>query len=149
MAFKASSIILVTAYEEIKREAANVKRRAQRLHDQSADGSISADLIINFVQESVASKSRMQTLAAVPGLAAYAQSQESDGSYDVAAEYSAMIGGINSCIAWVDANFPKDAGGFLLKETMDADGTIAPRSFTTASTNGLRAVLSSLVALID
>lgn len=149
MAFKASSIILVTAYERIKTEAAAVKRRSERLRDQSAAGAISADLIIDWVHEQKNRKDAMAALAATPGLVAYAKNQEDDGTYDVVSEYNAMITGIDTVIEWVDSNFPQDGSGYLLKDQMAVDGTITPRAFSTAATAGMRTELDALIALID
>lgn len=68
--------------------------------------------------------------AATPGIAQYARDQEANQSYDVIAEYNAMLASFISVRDALIALFPKDGNGFLLYQTLNASGQVQFRNFT-------------------
>jgi hypothetical protein len=91
---------------------------------------------------------RLATLAAVPGLGAYAQAQLSNGSLDIATEFTAMQAQITATRTWIGANVPKDGAGNVLERKLDGNGRLVTNTFTPAQTAGLVTVLDALVASI-
>jgi hypothetical protein len=140
---------LQTAWGTVRSLAAAVKAEAQNIRTLSAAGTLGAANLLHLVTFLADVKSENQRLAAVPGLQAYAQSQVNNTGLDLAAEFTAMRTQLDATTAWVVANFPKDANGFLLAQTIGADGRQVDRVFTAAQTAALRTVLDALIATID
>lgn len=138
---------LSIALEEIDREMIAIKSYCQSVASQLAAGSQKASLIIDIHANLGAAKVRLATWAATPGLAAYAKVQKNNEALDVTAEYQSVLSAINSLLSGVESAFPKDASGYLLREQWAAIGTLE-RSFTPASTTGLRTLLNAVVATI-
>ena len=86
----------------------------------------------------------MQTSKAVTGLNDYAKTEFSDASLDYVAEVTAVQAAMAACYAWVATNLPKDANGYLLIEKF-VNGTIEPRTVTSAATAGLSALIATLL----
>lgn len=131
MAFKASNQIAADAYANIKRQAAATKKY---MNDQAA--AMQAATSPAWVPLGVIQHLRdvivlMDGWAATPGLAVYAQTQENDVTYDVAAEYQAMRTAMASARDTLIGIFPT-SGGYLAYQTIAADGTLGVRTFTSA-----------------
>lgn len=150
MPFKSSAggDALGQAYDAVRAVAGAIKREAQTLHDQCAAGDVEAWRIAQYCESLSNSRDRLAALAAIPGLGAYAQAQENDPAYDVAAEYATMRDAIDATRTWIVANFPKDASGYLQAFQFTAQAKLARRALTTAQTAGLRTTLQSLIATI-
>ena len=144
MAFRATK---PTAYTTAKSTAAQAKQLAQQSRDAMAAGTVSGNVIRQLLDRLLIAKTTFQSVAAVPGIAAYAQAQEGDGAYDVAAEFTAMTDAIDDVGAWILANVPT-SGGYVQMEQWSASG-VSVRQFTTAQTAGLRTQLDALIATID
>jgi|SRR5882724_328523 len=85
----------------------------------------------------------------VTGLDAYATQQVPGYSGSMVTDITSTIAAIQSCLDWIVANFPKDSTNqFILAETLNADGTRTPRSFTSAQTAGLQTRLQALIATV-
>lgn len=93
----------------------------------------------------------LQTLAAVPGIAAWAQQQENNPEYEIIPEFNAMITAMNAASTGIEAAFPKDANGTLLLSKLGAGGVIEDLTFTPQqiSTAGIPALLQAVVDSID
>ena len=143
MAFRASNQIQSDALSEAKRRANDLKAYLLEVKAASAAGPISGNLAIALMERLVSDKARFTAIAAVPGLAAYAQEQESDGAYNVATEFTAMTNAIDSLGAWLIANV--NTTGWV---TFSAGG-VATKTFSSASTAGLRTAIDSLTATIN
>jgi len=63
-------------------------------------------------------------IAAIPGIAEYAISQEDDPLYDVVAEFQALVAVIGIAVAALAAAFPRDVDGKLLIATMPTDSIV-------------------------
>lgn len=148
MAFKASNVLPAVEYENAKRVAVQLKSQAQYRSTAFASGATSAE-ILSMVDQLRTLRAKLDAAKAVPGIAAYAQAQENDGTYDVATEFTAMIAAIDAVITEVVTTFPKDVNGWMLINSINADGTLAPRAFTGAQLANIRSLLDSLAAAID
>jgi hypothetical protein len=147
MAFKALNIVLSRAYDEIKREAAKVHRLANSLRVAS-NGTITSEQILAFAGNLRSSRIIMQERSSISGIVDYAKSQESDQTYDISFEYSAMISQIDAVLLWISNNMPS-ANGYLQTNTLNQDGSISYREFETTITGGLRTALDALIASIE
>lgn len=152
MAFPSSvgrPYILSNAWEGARKYAGILKTSATNLRALSAAGPVTSSDILNFQVLMADIKAQLQTLAAVPGLAAYAQAQVNDNTLDVAASFTAMTTAIDNTGGWVITNFPKDGSGFLLAQQFNGGGRPTDRTFSTATLAGFRTQLDALIATID
>jgi len=149
MAFPASNQNLADAYRLLKGRANDVRSQSVNLRAQSLAGAVGADRILNYAAMLARSKEEMGLLAATPGLATYAQTQENNGSLNITTEYTTMVAQIDAAVAWIVANFPQDGSGFKLAFTMANDGTLVYRTFSTATLAGFRTTLDSLISTIS
>lgn len=149
MAFPSSNTDdLKSAWEAVRNAAGNVKRDSTRVSTDSAAGNVPAALIVRYVEALASANDDFARYTAVPGLVAYVREQINDPAIDIVAEYQTMLAQINAVRGWIIANFPKDAGGFLLYHSFGADGRIVQRTLTPAQTAGLRTQLAALIATI-
>jgi len=133
---------------EAQRIAKRIKEASQDLHDASAAGSILRRRAVRYISELGTSLSRLNAIRAVPGIGAYAQSQYSDGTLDIAAEFTALTGEIQLTIDWMVANFPQN-GGYLMVDQLNANGTINEGTFSSAALAQFRTQLLALIAVIE
>lgn len=147
MAFPATAPELATAYAQIKNRVGFIRQRTQALRAASL-ATTSAQVIITYVQEMATMRAMLDTLTATPGLAEYARAAEANSGLDIVAEYNAMLAQLAATTAWIASNFPDDGTGYKLAFTLDAQGAIVWRTFSSASLAGLRAVLDALIATI-
>lgn len=135
------------AYYSILAQARQIKSYTASQIALATAGTCSAADILNYLTILASGNAAMQQSAAIPGVAAYAQSASGNATLDVATEYSAMAAAIANVVTWVSANFPT-SGGFVLAQTLNADGTLAARVFTAASLTGYVTQLQALAATI-
>jgi hypothetical protein len=142
---------LVQAFATLRGLAGAVKSRSVVLNTACAAGNVGSTALLDFAVFLADCKATMQAASSVPGLAAYAQAQINDPTFDIAASFVDMMTQINSTSAWFVANFPKDGSGFLLAKSFTGDnsGRTQDRQFTPAQTATLRTVLNALIATID
>lgn len=145
MAFRADR---PTVYDRLRQTASNAKLLAATSRAAMLAGPVSANAVRQLLESFITAKAEFVAAAAVPGIAAYAQAQEGDANYDVAAEFSAMNTAATNVINWIVNNMPKGASGHVLTETWSAAG-IATRTFSTAETAGLRTVLDAFIATVS
>ena len=148
MAFKALSINLARAYDEIKREALRVYNEAVSLKNASLAGDISSSQILGLAGNLRSARILMEERRVISGITEYAKTQEDDVTYDVSAEYVIMRGALDAILMWISSAMP-ESGGYLQVETLNADGSITYRNFSTAQTAGLRTALDTLIASIE
>ena len=125
MAFPASNIIPSDAYSEAKRIALAIKAMAD-LWIVKLTGNVDADEVWSLYREAWYSYTRLQEIAAVPGIVEYAIAQESDPTLDVVAEFLAMLAAINAARSWIYTAIPRDPNGYTLTHTTMVDGTRVP-----------------------
>ena len=129
--------------------AASVKAQAQQLVTLIGGGSVSAQLIVAVPGYATAWLAALNSVAALPGIVAYAQAQVGNGTLDVAAAFTAMTAAIQNVSSWITTNTPKDGSNNLLVVQYNADGTLKWASFTSAQLAGLVTQLNALIATID
>lgn len=92
---------------------------------------------------------RWNEIAALPGMGAYARAQFSEPERDIAAEFTAMVAAAQGVIDWTVSAFPKDADGYLLRETFGTGTERHDRTFTPQQLGGFVAAMDALAATID
>jgi hypothetical protein len=140
---------LAEAWQGIRRAATQLKQASQQVNDASLAGPISSRVILNYVQFLADKRTEIVALAAVPGLDAYGEAQIDDPTLDLTAEYVAMRNALDAARDWIVTNFPKNGGGFLLAQTLTAQGLVTDRQFPTADLATFRTQLQGLIAAID
>jgi hypothetical protein len=126
--------------------AGSIKTDSQAVRDQSLAGNVGSSRILDHLTFLADQKIRLQQIAALPGIAAYAQAQTGDAN--VAAEFTAMISAMDGVRDWVIANFPV-VSTFLQAKTFQADGRTTDRQFSTAALANYRTQLDTLIATIN
>lgn len=153
MAFPSSNgsvqVSLAEAWADARAAAANVKSRAQQASVASAAGTLTGDAAVSLSTFLADSKVQLQRDAGVSGIGAYAQSQIGDPTLNVATEFNGLLTALDAVVSWIIANFPKDASGRLLHQTLTAAGRPVSAPFTAAQTAGLRTALDGLIAAIN
>lgn len=147
MAFR-TSISVSGAFGALQTQAAATKQylTAQRTAMQAA--TCDAAIPISVIQHLGSVDAQMAAWAATSGLAAYAQSQYNDPAYDVVSEYTTMHAAIVSAKNQLITMFPKDGSGFLLYQTLNANGTITNRTFTSAELAAAVTLINAVIAAI-
>jgi len=140
---------LERAWNGVKGAAGQVKASALAVRTSSAAGPIEARAIVVLADQLANANDRLARYTVVPGLLAYVREQINSATFDVVAEYNAMLAQINATRTWIVNNFPKDASNYLLYHTFGADGRIVQRTLTTAQTAGLRTQLDALLATLE
>ena len=148
MTFRASNQVKADGYSEAKRLAARAKSFAQSHHDAMAANSVSANLLLQLLNELKSLIERWTEIAATPGIGAYAQDQENDPAYNVATEFTAMLNAARAARDRIIADLPKAPGGEIAIHTLAADGATSTRAFTPAQTANLRTDLAAFIATI-
>lgn len=122
--------------------------RAQALNAQNvmANNSVNTDFVFQVLNALNNVVANLTIWKSVSGLDAYATSMGYPTT--MSADCTATVNAAQTCINWVVANFPA-SGGFLLAESLNADGTRTPRSFTSAATTGMQSDLAALAATIS
>lgn len=105
-----------------------------------------ADALLAIVDRLAGALQVWNKAKAVPGIAAYAESQYADPAYDVAAAFNAMVAEAQETFDWLIAQWNANAVGYL---TLNPDGTRAIQTFTPAQLAGLVTRMDALVATID
>ena len=106
--------------------------------------------LVSWLGAMASYRETMDQMAAVPGLAAYAQEQYSNGGLNIVTEYNAMAAAIDAARSWVATNFPKAAvTNELLERTFDANGRAVSKVFTALQLAALVPLLDTLTASID
>ena len=137
------------AWDGSRQIAASIKAEAESINAASAAGPISLKRVLDFQQQCVDAKDYLTRARAVPGIGTYVQNQLNEPARDIGAEFTAMLTEIDNTIAWVVANFPKDASNNLQALVFDASNRWAWKSIASGQLAGYRARLAALIATID
>ena len=148
MAFKATTLIPAQAFEQIRSQALSLKSYLTTARASMAAPISSALIALEVIERLGQVIASMNALATTPGLAVYARDQVNDQSYDVAVEFDAMRVAMVAAKDNLAASFPKDASGFLLYQTLNANGTRATRTFTSAQMVSAVAAIDGVIATI-
>lgn len=102
---------------------------------------ITADLALGWASNISTVLVRMDAVAALPGMQAYAQAQFGGGAYDVASQYATMRAAIAAILTWLQANLPPNS----LTVT---SAVVAGSTFTPAQTAPLKTLIDAAVSSI-
>jgi hypothetical protein len=91
----------------------------------------------------------LTTLAATPGLAAYAKDQLNNPNYDIAAEFSAMRKTMVAAMTGLIQMFPNNPSGLLLYELVSPAGIFTTITFTSAQAAPAVALIDAVIATIE
>jgi hypothetical protein len=127
-------------------EAKVLKQQSQTAIRAMAAGPVSANAVLQLCQR--LNSSVVNVLTPATGNAALLASLASDlglaDSAAAAAAINSVITAANAAIAMVVASFPT-SGGYILKDQLNADGSVTVRQFSSAQTANLRTALQSIV----
>ena len=126
-----------------------VKKAAENLRTLAAAGTASASNLLDFATFLADARVDLVKYSGIPGIEAYAQQQINDPTLDLDNAFSTMIAAMDGCRDWIVANFPKEGNGYLLAQTILANGRQQDRVFSSAQTTGLQSALTVLIATID
>lgn len=126
-----------------------VKRLADARAAQFAGNSVRAGLLLEVAEDLRGYRQTLMSAASAPGLAAYAQAEYADENYDIAADFTTMLAAMADVRDWIVANFPKNGGGYLLREQIAASGQVTERTFAAAELSALVTLLQALSATIE
>jgi len=146
MAFRASNVVPADALRLTKQTAVQLKVNLQGFLSTLAAQSVGFPELRGIYRTLDRADNQLTSLSVTPGLAEYASAQENDGTYDVAAEFQAMIAAISAAKVWLNDNTPNTATVAPASEWTDEGVTSS--EFTPAQTAGLRAALQGVVDTI-
>ena len=135
------------AYNKAQNESIRVKTFATQARNALIADVVSANAVEQIMNNLKSSIEIWDSVSSLPGMAQFAKDQENNQNYDVVAEFTAMRSKAAACADWVRDNFPK-SGGFIQKQTYEADWSITVRQFTPGQTTGLQTALADLIAAI-
>jgi hypothetical protein len=142
MSFRATTDLPAVGLRRAKQLASQFKVYLQARRPLFVAGT-TADTVLATYFDSVRFRDSLTAIAAIPGIAAYAQAQENDGSYDVVSEFTALIADVDAMTAEISSTFPADGSGYLLDRQLAPDGkSLVYRDFTGPQ-------LATLVTLVD
>jgi len=147
MAFRASNVVPSEALRMTKGAAVQLKANVNSFISTLASQSVGFSELRGIYRTLERADAQFTSLAATPGLAAYAQAQEDDSTYDVAAEFAAMRAAVQSAINWIGTNVPTTATVAPIEQWTDQ--TVTSDAFTPAQTAGLRAALQGVADTIS
>jgi hypothetical protein len=141
------------AFEKADQTAISIKSSAIASRDRAQAGTVTAgDLIDGLLGNLSRGKAILDALASIDGLAEYAAAQYADApGYDIVAQFQTMRTEINSTIAFLEANYPNDAGS-LRRSSFVGDGSgtlVSYANFTAPQRAAIVTRLNALIAAID
>jgi len=147
MAFRASNVVPSEALRITKSAAVQLRANVSSFISTLAAQSVGFSELRGIYRTLERADAQFASLAATPGLAAYAQAQEDDGTYDVATEFTAMRAAVQAAIDWIGANVPSTATVAPIEQWTDQ--TVTSNAFTPSQTAGLRTALQGVVDAIE
>jgi parvulin-like peptidyl-prolyl isomerase len=152
MAFIATQLSAAQAFDRLKTQASASKQYLATQRALMVAPSCDAQVPLSVIQHLGQVNALMSAWAGTPGLAAYAQAQYNDATYDVVAEFNNMKTAMQNAQTTLTNMFPKDASApnpFILYQSIKADGTLLNRTFTAAQLAGAVSTIDSVIATIN
>ena len=143
MTFRASNFIPEQGYRDAKAAAVQIKSYSAAAV-QRLQASVNADVVLMIFHDIRRFGEQLDQIKIIPGLADYAKAQETDPTYDVVAEFTALVASMDAVKANILGTFPTDGSGYLLEKKFNAQGTYDYRQFTAAQTATLRGLLDTV-----
>jgi len=149
MAFKATALAAEQAFDRLRTQALASKNYLTTQRTAMQQATCDALVPLSVIQHLGTVVTLMNGWASTPGLAAYAQAQVNDPSYNIVAEFTAMRDAMVSARDTLIAMFPKDGNGFILWQTINANGGLVNRTFTAVQLVGAVTQVNNVIAAID
>lgn len=140
MAFIASTVALQRGFDQLLTIAMQEKTYLSNWNARLTSDITALDAV-EWVANINRAVSAMDTIAALPGLAGYAQAQFANPGYEVATEYTAMRNALVAVRTWLQANIP--ANGITITNGVQVGATYSP-----AATAPLKALIVAAAATI-
>lgn len=147
MAFLASNITPQLGYVEAK-NIANFLKNFCLSRSTQFQSDTNADVILVTFHDLRRRRDELVNIGSIPGISQYAKDQEDDPTYDVAAEFNALIVSVEAVMSNIETTFPTDVDGYLLEKQFNAQGTYDFRQFTGAQLVTLRGLLDAVAAQV-
>jgi thiaminase len=147
MALNSSDIKAQQAFDTIMTKAQTLRSGLQSQRTILAANGSSADVVMNVYRGVKTTRDIMSSSVGTPGLQAYARFVYDDPAKDFVADVNTAIAACTTLGTWIVNNFPKDANGYLLKDTF-VNGEIVARTFTAAAMAGLVTQIDTLIAAL-
>lgn len=147
MALNSNQIKAQQAFETIMSKASTMRAALQAQRAILSTNGGSADIVLNALRGVKSAREIMAAAVSTAGLNAYARLLYDDPGKDFVADANAAVAACDTLVAWIAANFPKDASGYLLKDKL-VNGELQPRVFTAAAMSGLVAQMDALIAAL-
>ncbi len=147
MALNSSTIKAQQAFDTIMGKANALRSGLQVQRAILAANGSNADIIFNAMRGVRVTRDLMSANVGTAGLQAYARLQYDNPALDFIANVNGAITACGEVLTWVNANFPKDANGYLLKDKIE-NGEIVARTFTAAAMAGLVTQIDTLIAAL-
>ena len=141
MGFKVSQLPLQRGFEQAISVAFQEKQILANWHAQLA-GNITGIDAMNMMANLTRVIDSLNGVATLPGIGDYAQTQFGDVTYDVAAEFTAMLNALTAIKNWLVANIPQNAVTIV-------NGVLTGATYTPAQTAALRTLVSQAQATIE
>jgi len=141
MAFIASQITLQKGLEEALNFAVQEKAILNNWNAQLA-GNITGIDAMNMLANLGRVLEVFNRVSILPGLAVYAQQQFGNDTYDVAAEFTAMVTALTAIQTWLKTNIPANAVSIV-------NGTLTGTTYTPAQTAELKTLVIAAAATIS
>lgn len=136
------------ALNQIDGQMLSIRQRLVQAIVRMAAGSVTSEYVLNIYADLKRTNEVLDDLKETPGIVEHARQVKGDLLINPAAEFAAAQTAIDSAIAWIEANFPKEAGGFL-KHVQFSGGAVTFNNFSSAATAGFRTELQAIVDLIE
>lgn len=149
MTFRATNVVPEAGYRTAKTHAVTAKQYAQRESNRLATQDVNADRILAIFHDCRRLRDELSAAKDVPNILAYARDQENDQTYDLVAEFNALIAALQAVMDDIETTFPTNASGYLLEKQFNAQGTYDFRQFTIAQTANIRTLLDAVVAQVS
>lgn len=149
MAFIATQLSAAQAFDRLKTQASASKQYLSTQRALMVAPTCDAQVPLSVIQHLGQVNALMSAWAGTPGLAAYAQAQYNDATYDVVAEFNNMKTAMQNAQTTLTNMFPKDASSFILYQTIQANGSLLNRTFTAAQLAAAVSTIDSVIATIN
>jgi hypothetical protein len=135
------------AYNNIRNLAGGLKMEAQNALSNMQANNIDTNYVYRLLDYLNNFITQINQWKATTGLDSYATGQGYVGS--MSADCTTATNAAQACINWVVTNFPTGTGGYLLGNTLNADGSRTSRQFTPTQTAGLQTAFNNFIATIS
>lgn len=143
-----TSLTASEAFTALKALASDAKVYLTGQRAAMVQATCNAAVPLAVIQQLGIYTARINLWQGAPGLAIYAQGQYNDPAYDVVNEFASMKTAISNAQTTLTTMFPKDGSGFILYQTIQADGSIVNRTFTSAQLANAVTTVDSVLATI-